>query len=300
MGRRICLEPLVLELAGREAFAAEYKRLCEASAAVYIDARHFVVASDETNRLQIYQRGQAKPIDEGVDLEDFTSFDKSDLEAAARIGDRIYWISSHSYNRAGEDVKKRQLFLATRIVSKKGEPGLVPVGRPVTTLRDAIAKAAGVAKSALNIEALAATPKGGLLIGLRAPLRDGKAIVLPFTNPAAVVDTGAAPDFGPVELLDLDEGGLRSMDLVGKGRDAYAIVAGSVRDKAEGFAVFRWSGPGGKPRRIADKDLKGLTPEALMAVPNEGVLQILSDDGDISRKETKPKKQRFRSIVVRA
>jgi hypothetical protein len=82
------------------------KGLCEASAGAFLDATHFAVASDETNTLQIYERGKPDPIGKGVDMKGFTGFDKSDLEGAAAIGDRIYWISSHSFNSSGEDKEK--------------------------------------------------------------------------------------------------------------------------------------------------------------------------------------------------
>ena len=162
---------------------AEYNGICEASAGAFIDNTHFVVASDETNRLQLYERGNPKPVGDGIDMESFTSFDKSDLEGAALIGDRVYWISSHSFNSQGEDKAKRKVFFATRIVQKDGKPTLVGIGQPVRSLRDAIAKAAEVEHSKLNIEGLAATPDGGLLIGLRAPLRGDDAIVVPVPEP---------------------------------------------------------------------------------------------------------------------
>ena len=38
---------------------------CEASAGAFIDGTHFAVASDETNRLQIYERGKPEPIGNG-------------------------------------------------------------------------------------------------------------------------------------------------------------------------------------------------------------------------------------------
>ena len=180
----------------KQAWGMEYAGICEASAGAFIDNTHFVVASDETNRLQLYERGNPKPIGDGIDMESFTSFDKSDLEGAALIGDRVYWISSHSFNRQGEDKSKRKVFFATRIVKKDSKPTLVGLGSRFVSLRDAIAKAAGVEHSKLNIEGLAATPDGGLLIGLRAPLGGTDAIVVPFRNPAAVVDQGAQPEFG--------------------------------------------------------------------------------------------------------
>ena len=99
---------LLAAFTGSGAGAAEYKGICEASAGAFIDGTHFAVASDETNKLQIYERGKPQPIGNGIDMETFTSFDKSDLEAAAVIGDRIYWMSSHSFNSQGEDKAQTQ------------------------------------------------------------------------------------------------------------------------------------------------------------------------------------------------
>src|SRR5262249_10954885 len=155
------------------------------------------------------------------DMEDFTSFDKSDIEDAARIGDRIYWISSHSFNSQGEDKPKRKVFFATRIGESNGKPALVGTGHVIKSLRDRIAKAANVGSQDLNIEALAATPEGGLLIGLRGPLRDGRALLVPFNNPAAVVDDGAEPELGGAIPVDLRGGGFRSMVLIGTSPTQY-------------------------------------------------------------------------------
>lgn len=281
-----------------DAGAAEYKGICEASAGAFIDRVHFVVASDETNKLQIYQRGKAEPIGAGIDMEGFTSFDKSDLEAAAAIGDRVYWISSHSFNSQGEDKHKRKVFFATRIVQVDGKPTLESVGKLVKSLRDPLAKAAGVNPAEMNVEALAATPEGGLLIGLRAPLRNGKALVVPFKNPKAVVDEpNTPPEFGEAVPVKLVDRGFRSMETLESGK--YAIIAGPVSDSAEGFALFRWSGPGTDPVKVDGADLTGIKPEAAMSVPGQNLLQLLSDDGDICSDEDDPtSKRRFRSTDV--
>lgn len=302
--KRILLSFVLLAaFAGAEVSALEYRGLCEASAGAFIDNTHFAVASDETNVLQIYERGNPTPIGNGVDLQNFTSFDKSDLEAAAVVGDRVYWISSHSFNSQGEDKPKRKIFFATRIVSANGKPRLEGVGRPVKSLRNPIATAAGVEPRDLNIEGLAATPDGGLLIGLRAPLRkeNGKerAIIVPLKNPAAVVDGGAAPDVGSPVTINLGGRGIRSIDQLGKSGSAdYIIVAGPVAD-AEGFALFRWAGPGKEPVEISGVNLKGLTLEGAMLVPGQNVVQLLSDDGSLCSDEDDPiDKRKFRSIDV--
>jgi hypothetical protein len=292
---------LLAAFAASDTQAMEYVGICEASAGAFINPTHFAVASDETNKLQIYERGKPEPVGSGIDMEDFTSFDKSDLEAAAVIGDRVYWISSHSFNSSGQDRPKRKVFFATKIVLADGKkPTLTGIGRPAVSLRDPLAQAAGVEPREMNIEALAATPEGGLLIGLRAPLREGKALVIPLKNPAAVVDDGAKPEFGAVVPIDLLGNGLRSMDLLGSGSAKYVIVAGPVSDSAEGFGVFRWSGPGTDPVKVEGLNLDGLKPEAAMAVPRQDLVQLLSDDGDIcSDEDDPPNKRKFRSIDVK-
>lgn len=271
-----------------------YHGICEASAAAFIDETHFAVASDETNVLRIYERG-APSIGERVDLTRFTGFDKSDIEAAARIGDRVYWLSSHSLNSAGQDKAKRKIFFATKIVSRDGVTTLEPVGTPATSLREPLLAAAGVSKTDLNIEGLAATPDGQLLIGLRDTL-NGKALVVPFRNPAAVLDQQSAPAFGMPIALDLGGKGIRSLDRV---EERYFIVAGPVSD-ASGFALYSWQGPGAEPVRVSDETFEELRPEALMGVPKSKFLQILSDDGaDGCTDGPQPgEKNAFRSIDV--
>jgi hypothetical protein len=299
MTRRLIFALLALFVAA-DAWAMEYVGICEASAGAFVNGTHFAVATDETNKLQIYERGKPEPVGSGIDMEAFTSFDKSDLEAAAAIGDRIYWISSHSFTKKGKDSAKRKVFFATKIVLADGQPTLTGVGQPVVSLRDPLAKAAGVEPRDMDVEALAATPEGGLLIGLRSPLRNGKALVIPFKNPAAVVDQAAQPEFGTAVPIDLEGRGLRSMDLLGSGGAQYVVIAGPVSDSPDGFAVFRWSGPGTNPVKVEGLNLAGIKPEAAMAVPGQDLVQLLSDDGDIcSDEDDPPSTRKFRSIDVK-
>src|ERR1700742_377918 len=76
----------------------EYAGMCDASAGIGIDAERFVVVNDEDNTLRAYRRGER---DAGGSF-DLTSFLKpdsenpeTDLEGGARIGERVYWITSH-------------------------------------------------------------------------------------------------------------------------------------------------------------------------------------------------------------
>src|SRR5690349_1982196 len=99
----------------------------DASAAVALDADRFVVGSDEDSLLRVYRRSApGKPV-EIIDISRFLQLTKkspeTDIEAAARIGDRIYWITSHGENISGKDRPNRHRFFATDIRTN-GEPSL--------------------------------------------------------------------------------------------------------------------------------------------------------------------------------
>src|SRR5262249_57567987 len=67
-----------------------YKGMCDASAAVALDAKHFIVAGDESNRLQIYKRGRQGPVG-SVGLSDFRGTNnESDLAPPPIVPNRTY------------------------------------------------------------------------------------------------------------------------------------------------------------------------------------------------------------------
>lgn len=117
------------------------------------------------------------------------------------------------------------------------------------------------------------------------------------------MDTGAKSRFGGALLLDLKGAGIRSIESIGSG---YWIVAGPAAD-AGSFTLFHWSGKAGDaPKPFTGVDFKkhaDFRPEALFAIPNTSLVQILSDDGGAPAgpstcKELDAAKQTFRSIRV--
>ena len=296
-----------------------YRGLCDASAAIALGAEHFVVADDERNTLRVYRRGVAEPAS-SIDLSRFLGTDadkESDLEGAARIGDRIYWISSHGRNSKGEVQARRYRFFATEIVASAVPPSVSPSVKPTgsasdSLLRDLIdapelralrlveaTKRAPEAPGGLNIEGLAAADGGRLLIGLRNPLPAGKAVVVPLRNPAEVV-AGKRAQFDAPLALDLGGRGIRSMERVGTG---YLIVAGPPADEGS-FALYRWSGRAGDAAKpMPSVDLGSLRPEALFEIPG-GAVQLLSDDGGVevggvACKKLPQGKRGFRSLELK-
>lgn len=301
-----------------EAEIVTYKEMCDASAAVALDKDHFVVADDEMNTLRIYKRGQPSSIKQ-VDLSKFldTKPDKeSDLEGAARVGETIYWISSHGTNKDGKVQDRRRRFFATTVDTTSSPPTLKPSGKAYSKLvenlssdprfakykLDEAAKKPPKTSGAFNIEGLADGGNNKLLIGFRNPLPENKALVVTLENPTDLIEGKGEARFGnPIEL-DLKGRGVRSIEKVG---GSYLIVAGPY-DAKKDFALFRWSGKetGEGIEKIDTPAMNALFPEAMFEIPGTGEVQVLSDDGSLTVsagecKDAPRTEQAFRSVILK-
>lgn len=285
---------------------SSYAGMCDASAAVGLPGDHFVVASDEDNILRIYQRGVAK-IEKTIPLNNLLGPDEADIEGAAQIGDRIYWIGSHGQNKNGKDRPSRNTLFATTISLTGDKSDLQPLAPgPYTGLRSdlfnerfaslGLKEAATKAPEAggLNIEGLASTPQAELLIGFRSPVFPEGALVMTLRNPDKVRSEKAS--FGDPIFLQLGGSGIRSLERVGY---EYLIVAGPAGSDGP-FALYRWAGPPSTTVTLVGP--LSLRPEALYA-STAGTLEILSDDGDekigaLDCKDAVPAKQSFRGTSI--
>ena len=298
-----------------------YAEACDASAAVQLDdGRHFVAATDDDNVLRVYDTHVPGVPVARLDVTAFLEPDdpehlEADIEGAARMGDRIYWIGSHGRSSTGKSRKiRRRLFATTVTAHEKGarlEVVGVPYGRLLRDLREsdaltrfALETAAELPPEALgglNIEGLAATVDGDLLVGFRNPVPEGRALLVRVHAPHVLV---AAPDArAQVSLggwLDLGGRGIRAIEPIPE-RGGYVIVAGT-HDDTNDFAVYVWSGrPTDQPRAIA-ADLTNLNPEEVIvrAVDGDAVLlSLFSDDGTKRCKLAPASERRFRSVDVR-
>jgi len=268
--------------------------LCDASAATAIDQHHFLVASDEDSRIRIYREDTPGPPVQVFDLRDFLELDtqhpETDIEAAARVDDIVYWITSHGRNAEGKRRVSRERFFATRILRKGDTFDLVPEGRPCKSLLAAmkthphlrkfdLSEAATKAPKdigGLNIEGLAAMPDGRMLIGFRNPVPESRALIVPLLNPKEVI-AGAEPRLGDPILIDL--GGLGIRDMVWTDRGCF-IIGGPTSGKPQG-KVFLWDGVSTTSRQIARLRGHNFNPEAfvLFNSPDTPKALLLSDDG---------------------
>lgn len=294
--------------------------MCDASAAASIDAEHFIIADDEDNTLRIFRRSGGEAIAE-KELSEFLGNQtkkkkakEADLEAAAKIGSRIYWISSHGRNKKGKDSPERERLFATDVAVEDGNITVTPVGQPYDQLLEDLLAAPQLEKynlkdasekapkddGALNIEGLSGTPDGRLLIGFRNPIRDGKTLVVPLLNPAEVVQGERAKLGDPLEL-DLGGLGIRSL---GWHAGKYVIIAGATGEGGES-QLFTWDGKG-EAKRVEGISFPALNPEGIAFNKPDGKSEyfLLSDDGGVSidgkdcKKLKDPKLKRFRGQVV--
>jgi Protein of unknown function (DUF3616) len=300
----------------------EHQGMCDASGAIPLDDRHFVVASDEDNILRLYNSDRSGPAIVTVDINDYFP-DKPqgkevDIEAATQIGDTVYWITSHGRNKSGKDRPERQQFFATRISYASGQLQCQQIGQAYTQLLDdlvsdrrlqsygleAAAQLPPKAEGGLNIEGLAATPAGQILIGWRNPIPASQALIVPLHNPADLVTkSNARAEFGDPVLLDLDGMGIRSLEYW-PSQKLYLVVAGAY-DGSDRFATYTWSGrDGDRPQPLPIAGLPpGFRPESISCAPGDSQrLHLLSDDGSILLadnlpcKELPPEQRYFRSL----
>lgn len=280
--------------------APAYSGMCDASAALAVGSDRFLVANDEDNILRLYRADQPGRALVSRDITDFLALEnpqkEADIEGSAALGKTLYWITSHGRNKEGKIKSNRYQFFALALTDKGGAAvSIAGVGKPYTHLmQDLLAdqrlerfkldpltkkddpKRAPEKEGSTNIEGLCAWRDSQLLIAFRNPIPDGKALLVPLTNPARVIE-GDKAVFGDPIQLDLGGLGVRSIErLPGS---TYLIVAGPFDDHGA-FQLYQWSGDlAQQPERIQGADLSNLNPEAIVVYPKRNKVQLLSDDG---------------------
>ncbi len=287
---------------------------CDASSAIALDANTMFVANDEDQQLRLYSRGVSGYFASSFD---FTSnlglTDLSggvprevDIEASTRVGNRIYWLGSHSNSASGANRVNRSRLFATDTSGAGTQTTLSFVGYYANLKADLIswdqsdghglgANALGFAASAaagtipeasdgsgFNIEALTVAPDGTTgYIAFRAPLATAatrnRALIVPITNFTALV--GASPATGPATfgapiLLDLGGRAIRSIDR--NSANQYLIVAGPPAGASgvapADFRLYRWTGVATDAPQLFATDLtaRGVVGsfEGIVEVPN--------------------------------
>jgi len=263
-----------------------FRTTCDGSAAVTLTPNGMVVAYDETNTLFVFDPAGGAPTAER-DLTPLLSPSPKgeiDLEGAARAGDRIWWIGSHSRSKDGDDAPSRRMLFATTVPSPtlddlevdEGPIDLLDVlltSDEVAAVLTPDARARPPKEGGISIEGLATTPQNELLVGFRSPLSSkdgmtGTALVVRLTEVRGRLTVAG------VHALDLDDRGVR--DIV-RDDDSYLIVAGAP-DAGGESALYRWDG---EHAAIETASLGDFNAEAIVATEDGWLL--LSDDGKTKR-----------------
>jgi len=297
-----------------------YLGACDASAAIHIaGSRLFAAASDEDCILRIYDLDDSGPPVSETDVTAFLEPDdpdqtEADIEGAAQVLDRIYWIGSHGRSRGGHVRKIRQRLFATTLDRQGAGFRVRPHGRPYKELLADLISAPGLASfdlatastkrpeepGGLNIEGLAPTTEGHLLIGFRNPIPNGLALMVRLRNPAVLFDgrTGRA-EIDLAATLDLQGLGIRALEFVPE-LGVHLVLAGAFNDE-DRFRLYLWSGPQSTLAQPIDVDLAGLKPEELIVEDAEArglSLRLLSDDGTDECKAAPAGARHFRGRMV--
>lgn len=315
--------------------------VCDASAAVPVGKDGILVGEDEGDRLLLYAMNghRAWPVMQF----DFTAAmhpaepdRESDIEGAARVGQRVYWITSHGRNGKGVLHPNRYRLFATDLgeESPLSAVTLAWGGSYSRLLQDALDPASwdeavratadvviqGLQRAArldqrrvealapkrdgVNIEALAAWPQHqSLLIGLRNPLIHGRAVVLELKNAAALMSgKDARASFGSPQLLDL--GGLGVRDMVYDADNGRMLIIAGGAAAGGPFRLYQWyPHQQAAPVLLRTRDAgQGSAPEAL--VVRAAIMTLLYDDGAVVVageicKQAGAGKKRFRYVQYR-
>lgn len=262
----------------------------EVSGAAFLEGGRLVVCHDGENGLAQFPRGAARAVEGRLEGrgESLTGLLRgrvatADLEDLASDGrGTVYAVASHARDRFGEppDAHYRLLrlrFEGGRAVEAVATDALLQaIVNDVPFLADAIRRTP--ARTGLNIEGLALTPEGELLIGLRAPTvtestprpHGGQedAVVLTLKNPADVF-SGRKAELGEVVKVDLRGQGIRGMAW-DAGRGGVWLVAGLSAEPthpvASEWRLWFWDRKA-TPRAVPVPDAGPAQPEAVAVLP---------------------------------
>ena len=300
----------------------------DGSTAIAIDSNWMLVGDDENQTLRVYSRTHSGPPAKGFDTNPFLALTdlyddgtpkEVDIEGSTRVGNRLYWIGSHSHSADTLERTNRARLFATDLSGSGSNVALRVLGHYDFLKIDLLdwdagdrhgkgpdyyglsaSGAVGVDPkspdgSGFNIEGLCMAPGSSTTayIGFRAPLLPTTnrvmALIVPVLNFTTLAASGGAPGsavFGPPIELNLGGRGIRSIEGTGTN---FLIIAGppgggtNLPPPAD-FRLFTWSGRPTDPSQERSADLTGLNPEGIVGLPS-GVwttntqFQLISDNG---------------------
>ena len=204
-----------------------------------------VLDDDTTNEIFLVevgrdttQAGDAIPVALGADV--------TDMEGITFDGTYYYVVGSQSKPTGfeGAGLVRFRYDPATRRVNNTET-----IGRLKEWLADNVAELKGTAQKigdhVLNIEALAWDPiSKRLLLGLRAPVVDGHALIVPvrLVDPAGSFSRDNIRADGPAIRVDLGGDGIRSLEYDPESNRYRLITGATLNEETRDFRIVEWDG----------------------------------------------------------
>ena len=219
----------------------------DGSTAIAIDENRMWMGDDENQTLRLYDRKQSGSAIREINFDAALGDDEEiDIEGSVSWGDTLIWMGSHTND-------DRSVLFSTLMVADSLE-----YLSKYESLRDELIEwdevgAHGFGENYLNlstgfeIEALSRNPQGaGAILGLRAPLVNGQAVLVPVSNFLELAtNTADSAVIEPPLLIDLRGGSFRSLLCNDSG---CLIISGPAGTTLE-FRMWTWNGdPVSKPK----------------------------------------------------
>src|SRR5687767_8601840 len=205
------------------------------------------------------QAGDAIPIALGADV--------TDMEGITFDGTSYYVVGSQSKptGHEGDGLVRFTYDPVTRRISN-----VETIGGLKAWLADNVAELHGTARQigdhVLNVEALAWDPAGKrLLLGLRAPVVDGHALVVPIkvVDQAGPFSRDNIRADGPAVRLDLRGDGIRRLEYDPASKANRVITGATLNEETRDFRIVEWNGRDRTPVRDIALYSKKLKPEGI-------------------------------------
>jgi hypothetical protein len=224
----------------------------EASGVVYVPGTSGVLFVDDDRTREVFwmeltstgdQMGRPVPVSLGADV--------TDIEGITRSGRHFYVVGSQSKPTGFDgDGLVRFTFDPSRRLAENVEriQGMKAwLAANVPELRGAAHRSGD---DVLNIEAIAWDPKGGrLLLGLRAPVVGGNALVIPIRleNPDGPFSAANLRVEGRAIALPLQGAGIRSLEYDDRAGAFRLITGAPLNAETHDFRILEWNGASSAP-----------------------------------------------------
>jgi hypothetical protein len=273
-----------------------FEDLYEPSAVVALQGQGIVIFEDDGSEM-ISLHSVVKD-DLGLTLEKQHStamdLDVTDIEGAACGADgTVFAIASHSLTKKDQRRDKREQLVQLKMNAGMDIDLLGNVGMREAIVGELFKIDPALAERAddINIEGLCFSKAGDrLMIGLRAPLYKGKAIVLLLENPYKVTSDSFTAKFSAKPLL-LDLGGTGVRALAYSDSSGEYFFVSEVETKKKKMRPRLWAWGGGKEHIAVRMDVPGLKKlkniEGLTFFKTQGEDKVLfvCDDGNKKKKQ---------------